>query len=322
MPAVAAAEGKKEAGVLGAIGGGAGGVIAGVVQGANVFAGGLVTGVGQIVRGVAATPSAIIAPSKGMWWNSSEGKWVKTNLLDEERWIKTQPEFDEDILGDDAIPEEERKARKESSAKTDDKRNLVKDMYYYDKLGVDPDVSSDMIKRRYFIIARKFSPDRSGANPKAQQEFQEIGKAYTILMNPDLRAKYDRVGKDKLWAEEEEPPDINPFVLYSMLFGQEKFNDYFGRLAAVTSVRVGDEKHSNITPENARLLQKRRVTRLALKLADRLAKWAEDGMKDSAEEEWQVEAENLCDASYGPELTHVVGKVRNIDWTEDEGEES
>mmetsp|Transcript_52860 Transcript_52860/g.128193 ORF Transcript_52860/g.128193 Transcript_52860/m.128193 type:complete len:549 (-) Transcript_52860:1501-3147(-) len=315
MPAVAAAEGKREAGVLGAIGGGAGGVMAGVVQGANVLAGGIVTGVGQIVRGAAATPSAIVAPSKGMWWNQNDGKWVKTYLLEEERWLKTQPEFDEDILGEDAIPEEERKARKEkesSSTKSDDKRNLVKDMYYYDKLGVDPDVSSDMIKRRYFIIARKFSPDRAGANPKAQQEFQEVGKAYTILMNPDLRTKYDRVGKDKLWAEEEEPPDINPFVLYSMLFGQEKFQDYFGRLAAVTSVRVGDEKHSNITLENARLLQKRRVTRLAVKLADRLAKWAEDGLEDAARDEWQAQADNLCDSSYGPELTHVVGQVYTV----------
>lgn len=315
MPTVAAAEGKKEAGVLGGIAGGAGGVLAGVVQGANVFAGGLVTGVGQMVRGVAATPSAMIAPSKGMWWNANEGIWVKTYLLEEERWLKAQPEYDEDILGEEAIPEEERDSKKGSGLDgsdkdANDKRALVKDMYYYDKLGLDPTVDSEMIKRRYFIIARKFSPDRAGANPKAQQEFQEIGKAYTILMNPDLRAKYDRVGRDKLWAEEEEPPDINPYVLYSMLFGQKKFENYFGCLAAVTSVRVGDEEHCKITLEKARLLQKRRVTRLAVKLAERLAKWAEDDLETQAKADWMAEAEDLCDASYGPELVHVIGKVR------------
>ena len=166
-----------------------------------------------------------------------------------------------------------------------------------------------MIKRRYFIIARKYSPDRAGANPEAQKEFQEIGKAYTILMNPELRAKYDRVGRDGLWKEEAEPPDVDPFMLYTVLFGSDKFNDYIGRLAAVASARVGDEASSKITMTKARLLQKRRVTRLALKLAERLAKWAEDKLESGARADWMADVENLCDASFGVELVNVIGKV-------------
>jgi curved DNA-binding protein CbpA len=248
----------------------------------------------------------MIAPSRGCWWNVNEGKWVKTNLLDEERWINKEPEYDEDILGDNVVPEEKRPKSKEGG-------EMVKDTYYYDKLGLDPSVDSDMIKRRYFIIARKFSPDRAGAkNPQAQQEFAEIGRAYTILMNPDLRAKYDRVGRDMLWQEEEEPPEVDPFMLYTLLFGSEKFNDYIGRLAAVTSIRVGDESQSKITLAKARLLQKRRVTRLALKLAERLQAWAEDGLKDQARADWTAEAEKLCDASYGVELVRVIGQVYTL----------
>lgn len=286
---------------MGGIAGGAGGMLAGVVHGANVLGGGIVSGVGQVVRGVAATPAAVVAPSRGMWWNSNEGRWVKTYLLEDERWVKAEPEHDEDILGDEALPEAEREASGSGHS--------VKDDFYYSLLGVDADASADQIKRRYYIIARKFSPDRAGANPDAQKQFQEIGKAYTILMNPDLRAKYDRVGRDGLWKEEVEPPDVDPFVLYSVLFGSEKFDDYIGRLAAVSSARVGDEANSRITMEKARLLQKRRVTRLALLLAERLAKWAEDRLEAGARADWMAEAESLCDASFGLELVNVIGKV-------------
>jgi hypothetical protein len=306
-PTVGAGEGHKEAGMLGGVAGGFAGAAAGIVQAANVLGGGIVTGVGQIARGVAATPYAVIAPARGCWWNSNEGKWVKTNLLDDERWIKEQPEFDQDILGDEAIPEDKRSV--ETNAITTKK---VKDTYYYDKLGLDPGVDSAMIKRRYYIISRKYSPDRAGANRHAQEEFLEIGRAYTILMNPDLRAKYDRVGKEMLWEEEEEPPQVDPFMLYTLLFGSEKFHDYIGILAAVTSARVGDEQHKKITMTEARLLQKRRVTRLALKLAERLQKWAEDDLQSSALAEWATEAEHLCDASYGVELVHVIGKVYTL----------
>jgi len=305
MPTVAGAHGKKEAGVIGGIAAGAGGMVAGVVQGANVLGGGLVTGVSQIARGVAATPNAMIAPSRGYWWNGVQGKWVQTNLLEEEQWIKRQPIYDEDILGDMALPEDERPTKG-----TNDK--TVKDMYYYDKLGVDCDVDSNTIKRRYFIVSRKYSPDRCGSNPTAQAEFQEIGRAYAILMNTSLRAKYDKVGRDRLWDEEDsddEEDDVDPMMLYTLLFGSEKFNDHIGRLAAVTSTHVGCEVSSKLTLYQCQILQRRRVTRLALKLADRLSMWAEDDGKEAAKEKWEEEASFLCNASYGDKLVHVIGKV-------------
>lgn len=308
MPTVASAEGKKEAGVIGGIAGGAGGAIVGVVQGANVFGGGIVTGVSQIARGVAATPNAIVAPKRGYWWNGVQRKWMQTNLLEEEQWIKKEPLFDEDILGEMALPEDQRSTN-------GDKRKKVKDMYYYDKLGLDCDVDSDTIKRRYYILSRKYSPDRCGSNPKAQQEFQEIGRAYAVLMNPDSRAKYDRNGRGKLWDEEDGDPDeddVDPMMLYTLLFGSEKFNDYIGRLAAVTSTRIGCEVSSKVTLDESRTLQRRRVTRLALKLAERLSRWAEDNDKESAKKMWQEEASFLCDASYGARLVHVIGKVYTL----------
>ena len=211
--------------------------------------------------------------------------------------------YDEDILGEMALPEDIR------PKKGNDK---VKDMYYYDKFGLDPDVDSSVIKRRYFNIARKYSPDRAGANPEAQTEFQEIGRAYAVLMNPKLRAKYDRVGRDGLWDEDDDGPDIDPMMLYTLLFGSEKFNDHIGKLAAVSSVRIGPEVSSKLTMSKSRLLQKRRVTRLAIKLAERLQKWAEDGTPDVAKKDWEEQVRLLCDASYGIELVNVIGKVSQL----------
>jgi hypothetical protein len=308
MPTVGAAHGTNELGVAGAVIGGVGGAIGGVYQAANRMGGGLVAGLGQIVLGAAATPAAIINPAKGKWWNANEGKWVFTDLLEEERWMKTQPLFDEDILGEDVIPEEFRAP--------EDSERTVNDMYYYDLLGLNPSVDAAMVKRRYYIIARKYSPDRAGANPDAQKEFNEIGHAYMVLMNPELREKYDRVGRKGLWKEEDSPPDVDPNILYTFLFGSEKFDDYSGRLAAATVARVGEEENTKVSLAESRMLQRRRVTRLALKLADRLQQWAEDGLENSAKAEWTAEAEILSKASYGVDLVQVIGKVRSIQGVE------
>ncbi len=268
-------------------------MVSGVVHAASMVGGGLVIGVGQVLRGAVATPKAVVAPSQGHWWN--EGRWVTTNLLEEERWLRTQPLLDEDILGEEVLPEDERTG------------GGIKETTLYELLGLDPSVDASMIKRRYFIIARKYSPDRAGANPKAQEEFKKIGNAYMILTNPDLRAKYDRVGLAKLWEAEAPAPDVDPYLLYTFLFGSEKFEEYIGRLAATTEARVGGD--DKVTLEEAELLQRRRVTRLALALADRLSKWAEEDLPLVAKAQWMAEAETLCDASYGVELVHVVGKV-------------
>mmetsp|Transcript_8455 Transcript_8455/g.18230 ORF Transcript_8455/g.18230 Transcript_8455/m.18230 type:complete len:554 (+) Transcript_8455:210-1871(+) len=305
FPTICGVEGQRHGGgIFGGVTYASTGAVAGVVIGADCLGGGLVTGVSQIARGVAATPNAIIAPSRGYWWNGASGKWMQTYLLEEERWINGEPKYDEDILGEMALPEDERTRS--------GKAKVVKDMYYYDKLGLDCDVDLDTVERKYNILSRKYDPIRCGINPEAQTEFQEMGRAYAVLRSPDLRKKYDRVGREGLWFEDDddnENANADPMILYTLLFGSEKFNDHIGRLAAVTSTRIGCEVESKLTMAKSRLLQKRRVTRLALKLAERLSVWAEDNDKDSATKNWQEEALFLCDSSYGEKLVRVIGKV-------------
>lgn len=256
------------------------------------------------MRGIVQTPEAVIAPRKGKWWNENVGQWMLTNLDDESRWLDVQPEGDEDILGE---------VRAAWTISTDDEKAEaeVKDPYFYDILQVPTSVDASTVKRQYYILARRYSPDRSGQSEEAKRMFREIGTAYVVLSNPEFREKYNTYGKDFMYAEgvsvEEKTPMVDPMVLYGMLFGSDKFSDYVGTLAAATSASVGDSP--DISKAEARLLQKRRVTFLALKLAERLKDFTE-GKLAIAKANWKTEAEYLTKTSYGTELTNTIGKVR------------
>lgn len=66
---------------------------------------------------------------------------------------------------------------------------------YYKTLGVDPDASSDDIKRAFRRIARECHPDVTGNDPVAAARFKVARTAYETLSDPDLRKRYDRKGQ-------------------------------------------------------------------------------------------------------------------------------
>jgi molecular chaperone DnaJ len=70
---------------------------------------------------------------------------------------------------------------------------------YYEVLGVDKKASADEIKSAYRKLALKWHPDRwvngTDAEKKtAEENFKEAAEAYSILSDPDKRAKYDQFG--------------------------------------------------------------------------------------------------------------------------------
>lgn len=72
---------------------------------------------------------------------------------------------------------------------------------YYEILGVDSNASIDDIKRAYKKLALKWHPDRwtSGTEEEkktAEEKFKEIAEAYSVLSDPDKKARYDRGGED------------------------------------------------------------------------------------------------------------------------------
>ena len=70
---------------------------------------------------------------------------------------------------------------------------------YYEVLGVDKTASADEIKSAYRKLALKWHPDRwvngSDAEKKtAEENFKEAAEAYSVLSDPDKKARYDQFG--------------------------------------------------------------------------------------------------------------------------------
>lgn len=104
-------------------------------------------------------------------------------------------------------------------------------------------------------------------------------------------------------------PKLDPVILFAFLFGSDKFHDYVGTLAMATAASVEDS--DKVTLEHAKILQKRRCTRLAISLAKRLDELALSDY-DVTSEYWTKEINSLASASYGLHLLHVIGKVYSL----------
>ena len=227
------------------------------------------------MQGTAAIPSAVKAHSKGQWWNEVEGRWVTTNLQEDAESIKNVPADDRDLL--ESLENKIEDSIRPTGA---DGRTVVKDMHYYNVLEVAADAEPAAIKRRYYVLAKKYHPDRVGKDDKeAADRFKDIAEAYQVLSDPTLRKIYEKQGLDGLSADktstaEGGQPKVDPALLFAFLFGGgDTFHDYVGRLAAATSASVGDS--NEVSAADARLLQIRRVKRLSVTSAAKLQGWVE-----------------------------------------------
>ena len=92
---------------------------------------------------------------------------------------------------------------------------------YYEVLGVGRNASADEIKKAYRKLAIKYHPDKNPGDKQAEEKFKEAAEAYSILSDPDKKAKYDQFGHAGV---EGAGPD------FSQGFGgfSDIFNDIFG----------------------------------------------------------------------------------------------
>ena len=65
---------------------------------------------------------------------------------------------------------------------------------YYEVLGLSKGASSDEIKKAFRKMAMKYHPDKNPGDEEAEEKFKEINTAYSILSDPEKKAKYDKFG--------------------------------------------------------------------------------------------------------------------------------
>jgi molecular chaperone DnaJ len=64
---------------------------------------------------------------------------------------------------------------------------------YYDVLGVPKGADAQELKKAYRKLAMDYHPDRN-PDPGASEKFKEATRAYEVLSDADMRARYDRFG--------------------------------------------------------------------------------------------------------------------------------
>ena len=111
---------------------------------------------------------------------------------------------------------------------------------YYEVLGVPRDADAVVLKRAYRELALKFHPDQNPDNPEAEASFKEVSEAYTVLSEPDSRAKYDRGGFGAFHGGGGVGVDVGGFTdLFESLFG-----DLFGKKKSATRMPGRDLRYT------------------------------------------------------------------------------
>jgi molecular chaperone DnaJ len=96
---------------------------------------------------------------------------------------------------------------------------------YYEVLGVEREADAAVLKRAYRELAYRYHPDQNPGDPDAEMRFKEVSEAYTVLSDPDKRARYDRRGFEGLGGEAGFGVDLGAFkALFDSLVG-----DLFGK---------------------------------------------------------------------------------------------
>lgn len=156
------------------------------------------------------------AKEAGMIWDKKEKQWT-FYLLDQE-W--------------EGIEEKEKQKKLAEGGESGEGKaeRIVKDREYYDLLGVSTNATPSEIKKSYYKRARIVHPDKNPGDPEAATKFQELGHAYKILSDEQLRTNYDKNGKAETTAEEEAGGQVDAMVFFNVMFGSMLVEPYIGEL--------------------------------------------------------------------------------------------
>ncbi len=111
---------------------------------------------------------------------------------------------------------------------------------YYEILGVERDASPDAVKKAYRRLAVKYHPDKNPGDPEAEERFKEAAEAFSVLSDPEKRARYDRYGAAGLGR------DAGFTGFDAATFGD--FGDILGDLFGLGGIFGGGRRRSGPRP--------------------------------------------------------------------------
>ena len=97
---------------------------------------------------------------------------------------------------------------------------------YYAVLGLSREASDQDIKSAYRKLALKYHPDRNPGDKNAEEQFKECAEAYSVLADPDKRARYDRFGHAAVSGAAGGGGGFDPTIF-------AEFDDIFGSLGDI-----------------------------------------------------------------------------------------
>jgi len=65
---------------------------------------------------------------------------------------------------------------------------------YYEVLGVAKSATAEELKKAYRKLAIKYHPDKNPDDKSAEDKFKEIAEAYSVISDPQKKARYDQYG--------------------------------------------------------------------------------------------------------------------------------
>lgn len=120
---------------------------------------------------------------------------------------------------------------------------------YYKILGVSKTASADEIKKAYRKLAVKYHPDKNQGDAKAEEKFKEINEANDVLGDPEKRKKYDEMGENWQYYQQQ----ANQYGQHqrqqggssSQFFGGDasSFSDFFESIFGHDASGFGNARH-------------------------------------------------------------------------------
>ncbi|KAM9984344.1 hypothetical protein ACTFIZ_004060 [Dictyostelium cf. discoideum] len=89
-------------------------------------------------------------------------------------------------------PSKKKASTKKSKTITNEKQP-IESICFYKVLGVEKTATESDLKKAYYKKAREVHPDKNNS-PEAKEEFQKLGRIYSILKEPSSRKFYDKHG--------------------------------------------------------------------------------------------------------------------------------